>query len=109
VVRGGAGVCLRADVPRPLSGIRREAWPWLAAGSGFIALQSVIFVFYIAKFGNATAANVIYSSRGLWSIVAVWVAGHWFQSAEQHLGRRVLLWRLAGAALMMAAIALVLF
>lgn len=93
----------------PLREIPRGAWPWLLGGCGFIALQSVLFVSYLAKFGNATAANVIYSSRGLWSIVAVWLVGHWFHNAEQHLGRRVLWWRLIGAALMLAAITLVLF
>jgi drug/metabolite transporter (DMT)-like permease len=92
----------------PLRDIRREAWPWLLGGCGFIALQSVIFVSCLAKFGNATAANVIYSSRGLWSIVAVWLVGHWFHNAEQHLPPRVLLGRLAGAVLMFTAIALVL-
>lgn len=92
----------------PLRQIQRGAWPWLVGGCGFIALQSVIFVSYLAKFGNATAANVIYSSRGLWSIAAVWLVGHWFHSAEQHLPKRVLAWRLLGAALMFAAILLVL-
>jgi len=38
----------------------------------------------------------------------VWVVGHWVSSREQHLGRDVLTWRLAGAGLMMSAIALVL-
>jgi hypothetical protein len=33
--------------------------------------------------------------------------GHWFANPEQHLGRRVLVWRLAGAVLMVLAIALV--
>ncbi len=66
------------------------------------------FVGTIAHFGNAAPANVVYSSRGLWTIVLIWVIGHWFTSREQHLGREILLWRLAGAALMMSAIVLVL-
>ena len=64
------------------------------------------FVITVAKFGNATSTNVIYSSRGLWSVVAVWAVGHWFANREQHLGTAVLRWRLAGAVLMMAAIVL---
>ena len=68
----------------------------------------MIFVTTITRFHNATAANVIYSSRGLWSVVAVWAIGHWFANRERHLGAEVLRWRLAGAGLMMAAIALVL-
>jgi hypothetical protein len=33
--------------------------------------------------------------------------GHWFMNAEQHLGPKVMRWRLAGALLMMSAIVLV--
>src|SRR5262245_50136283 len=91
----------------PVSAIPRVAWPWLMSGCVLIGAQSLIFVMVIVKFRNATATNVIYSSRGLWSVVAVWVIGHWFANREQHLGASVLRWRLAGALLMMTAIALV--
>lgn len=92
----------------PLRAVPRAAWPWLLGACLFIGLQSLVFVSSIARFGEATTANVIYSSRGLWSVVAVWAIGHWFKNREQHLGAAVLRWRLAGALLMMAAIALVL-
>ena len=77
------------------------------SGCVLIGAQSLMFVMVIVKFRNATATNVVYSSRGLWSVVVVWGVGHWFANREQHLGARVLRWRLAGAMLMMAAIALV--
>lgn len=93
----------------PLKSVPREAWPWLLGGCAVIGFQSLVFIFAVAKFRQATAANVIYSSRGLWSVVAVWAIGHWFANREQHLGASVLRWRLAGALLMMAAIALVMF
>ena len=51
---------------------------------------------------------MIYSSRGVWSIVAVAFLGHWFHSAEKHLDASVLRWRFIGAALMFTAIVLVL-
>ncbi len=92
----------------PLRDIPRAARPWLLGACLGIGLQSLIFVSAIARYGGATTANVIYSTRGLWSVVAVWAIGHWFASREQHLGAGVLRWRLAGALLMMAAIALVL-
>ena len=57
--------------------------------------------------GQAAATNVVYSSRGLWSVVLVWVFGHWVKSREQHLGGRVLAWRMAGATFMTAAIVLI--
>ena len=92
----------------PLSAIPAAAWPWLIAGTLAMGIQSVIFVFSVANWGNAAQANVVYSSRGLWTVLLVWVFGHWVKSREQHLGGSVLGWRLAGAVLMMAAIVLVL-
>ncbi len=92
----------------PLKAIPRPAWGWLMGGCVVIGSQSLLFVMAIAKFHNATSANVVYSTRGLWSVVAVWVIGHWFANRERHLGADVLRWRLAGALFMMAAIVLVL-
>ena len=80
---------------------------WLRGGALCLATQSVLFVSAVALFGQATHANVLYSTRGLWSVIAVWVIGHWFRSSEQHLGRRVLAWRLVGAVLLMSAVVLV--
>jgi drug/metabolite transporter (DMT)-like permease len=91
----------------PLRELNWPTWRWLLAGTFFIAVQSLIFVFCLAQYGQVTAANVIYSSRGLWSVVLVWLVGHWFRNQEQQLGMRILRWRLAGAVLMTAAIVLV--
>ncbi len=91
----------------PLSAIRPQAWPWLAGGSALLGTQSIIFVSTLAIYGKATSANIVYASRGLLSIVLVWMIGHWFKNAEQHLGPTVMRWRLAGALLMMSAIVLV--
>lgn len=91
----------------PLSAIRPQAWPWLVGGSVLLGGQSIIFVSTLAVFGKATSANIVYASRGLLSVLLVWVIGHWFMNTEQHLGPRVLRWRLAGALLMMSAIVLV--
>lgn len=79
----------------------------LLAGATCLAIQSVLFITTIAVWGRATAANVLYSSRGLWSVLAVWLVGHWFESREQHLGARILRWRACGAALLLAAIIIV--
>ena len=73
-----------------------------------LATQAVLFVSSVAYFRNATAANVIYSSRGLWSVALVWLIGHWFGNRERQLGGMILRWRLIGAAMMLIAIALVL-
>jgi drug/metabolite transporter (DMT)-like permease len=91
----------------PLSKIPGKAWPWLAGGSVLLGVQSITFVSTLAVFGKATTANIVYASRGLLSVVLVWMVGHWFQNAEQHLGPKVMRWRLIGALLMMSAIVLV--
>lgn len=91
----------------PLRTVARGAWPWLLLGSALLGTQSIIFVSTLARHGHATAANVMYASRGLLSVAMVWLVGHWFANQEQHLGKRVLRWRLLGAAMMLAAIVLV--
>lgn len=91
----------------PLSSIPRAGWPWLVGGSLLMAAQSIVFVSTVAIYGKATSANIVFASRGLFSVVLVWMIGHWFTSQEQHLGAKVLRRRLIGALLMLTAIALV--
>ncbi|MEO8353463.1 MAG: DMT family transporter [Chthoniobacteraceae bacterium] len=91
----------------PMSDLPRAAWPSLALGSLFMALQALSLVSAVAVFGDATAMNVVYSARGVWSVAAVWLIGHWFANTEAQVGGNVLRWRLAGATLMTAAIVLV--
>lgn len=91
----------------PLRAVPRDAWRWLLPGTILMAFQAAGLGMTMAIWGDATAANIVYSSRGLWSVIAVWLIGHWFQNREQHLGASVLRWRLAGATAMLAAIVLV--
>ena len=88
----------------PLLDVPREARPWLLGGALFMALQALFLISTLAVFGDATAVNVVYSARGLWSIAIVWLIGHWFGSHEQHLGTTILRLRLLGAAVMTTAI-----
>jgi drug/metabolite transporter (DMT)-like permease len=83
--------------------------PWLLAGAMCFAMQGLTFITSVSIYRHATVANVLYSSRGLWSVVAVWAIGHWFENREQHLGAKVLAWRFIGAILLMAAILMVFF
>jgi drug/metabolite transporter (DMT)-like permease len=91
----------------PLSAIPRAAWKWLVPGAVIMAVQAAVLGLTMGIWGDATAANIVYSSRGLWSVIAVWLVGHWFHNEEQHLGATVLRWRLSGATAMLAAIVLV--
>ena len=93
IVYGMNGVLSLLLIPKfrePLSALPRAAWKWLVPASCLLALQSIVFVGTITVYGRATKANVIYSARGLLSILAVWLVGHWFSNAEQGLGRRTL-------------------
>jgi drug/metabolite transporter (DMT)-like permease len=103
-------VPLRRFETRIASGAHRSRAyvPWIAAGAVCFALQGLMFMSAVAIYRQVTSSNVLYSSRGLWSVVAVWGIGHWFTNREQHLGARVLVWRFIGAILLMAAIVLVL-
>ncbi len=92
----------------PLRAVPRRAWPWMLAASVLMAGQALILNYALAAHGNVGVANVLYSSRGLWSVLlaapfalllgmprATWTAG-------------IFVKRLIGALLMMAAIGLVL-
>ncbi len=92
----------------PLWPLPRAGAGWVAAGCCLLALQAFILAVTFGVFGNATAVNIVFSSRGLMSVVLVWLVGHWFTSSEQHLGRKVLGRRLCGASLLVGAIALTL-
>ena len=91
----------------PLHRVPGTAWKWLVAGSVLLAVQAGSMAYALGVFGDATAVNIVYSLRGLWSVVAVWLVGHWFANEEQRLAPAVLRSRLAGAGLMLAAVALV--
>lgn len=80
----------------------------LLAGAMCLAVQAIMFVSSIAIYHQAAVSNVLYSSRGLWSVLAVWLVGHWFGNRERHHGARILLWRLLGTILLTIAIVIVL-
>lgn len=88
----------------PLLAFPRSGAAWVVSGCLLLALQALILTVTFGTFGNATGVNVVLSSRGLISILLVWMVGHWFANTEQHLGRAVLGKRLAGAVLLVAAI-----
>jgi drug/metabolite transporter (DMT)-like permease len=98
-------------IPRfkqPLSALPASVWPWLAGGAVIMGVQSVIFIYSLVEYGNATVGNVLYAARGLISVVMVYSIGHWFGNAEREHGSQVMRWRFMGALMMLVAIVLVL-
>jgi drug/metabolite transporter (DMT)-like permease len=97
-------------VPRfPPSRVRWSGGLWcrLGVGSALMSLQGLGVVYTLTTVGQATAANVAYNTRGIWSVLLVWIVGHWFGNTERDAGRSVMVARLVGAALLLAAVVLV--
>jgi drug/metabolite transporter (DMT)-like permease len=94
---------------QPLRSIPRAARPWAVWGSMLGAAQSGGMAYTLGVYGQAAAVNVVYSTRGLWSIILVWLIGPWFGNQERDIGRGVMTRRLLGALLLLAAVGLVLW
>lgn len=93
----------------PLRGLPPTAWRWLAPGCILLAVQASGMAYALGVHGHATLVNILYGSRGLWSVLAIGLLGAWLGSAgENRLPRPVFLRRLAGAGLLLAAVALAL-
>jgi len=85
----------------------RAAWKWALPGTVLLAGQSIILAIVLGTIGKATEVNILYSTRGLWSIALIWFVGHWFGNLERDVGYRVFVRRFLGAFLLVIAIALV--
>lgn len=93
----------------PLRAIPKAAWKWTLAGAAIMSLQAFILVFAMGWFKIAAAANIIYATRGVWSIVIIWFAGKFIGNDERSIGANMMLKRLAGASLMLIAVAITIF
>ena len=75
-------------------------------GSTVLASQGMMMGYALGFFNDAGRVNIVYGSRGLWSILLVWLIGRWFGNDERHQSQDALGWRLAGTALLTVAIVL---
>lgn len=83
----------------------RRSLKLLLPGGFLLALQSLLLIYAIAVFGRVAEANILYSSRGVWSVLSVWWLGHHFTNLElRHGDRSRLFRRLAGSVLITVAI-----
>jgi drug/metabolite transporter (DMT)-like permease len=92
----------------PLRSLDRRAWWWTGAGALLLAVNNAGIAVAISVWRSPITVNIVYSVRGLISVGLVWAIGHWFANEEKHLAPRVFRARLAGAALMLMAILMVL-
>jgi len=88
----------------PLRAMPASSWRWALAGGAMLSIQATGMAYSIATFHEVTVTNILYNTRGIWSVVLVWVVGHWFGNVEREHGTRVMLRRLIGAALLLSAV-----
>ncbi|MBU3665038.1 MAG: DMT family transporter [Chthoniobacterales bacterium] len=85
----------------------KNAWFWGTAGIVLLAVQLAGVALTIGIFGNATGVNVVYSSRGLWSLILVALLARRLGVTESALDKMTLCSRVAGSVLILAAVILV--
>jgi drug/metabolite transporter (DMT)-like permease len=89
----------------PLKDIPRHARNLAMLGGLAIGLQGIILNLSLAFLGQATAMNIVYSTRALWGVLLVWLLGHKLGNHEAaERGHAVMTRRLAGACLLSAAV-----
>ena len=96
----------------PFFGLRslhapRKAWKWIALAIGLSGLQAILITASIGIWKDAAGVNVVYSTRGILSILLVWSVGHWMKNQEGKVaGKQTMAWRLIGAAFILLAVVL---
>lgn len=88
----------------PLGG----GWIWTAVGVTLLGAQAMGPAAAISLLGDATAVNVVYGSRGLWSLLLLAVVARHLGVNDSVLDRHTLRLRILGSALILAAVALAL-
>jgi drug/metabolite transporter (DMT)-like permease len=101
---------LRPHILRPpRREVRAGALKWLAVGVVLIGVQATGMASAIGLFGDATAANVVYGSRGLWSLLLLALFAKMLGISDAIFDRGTLAVRVVGCALILVAVTLVLF
>ena len=93
---------------KPQRPTRHGAWTWTAAGVVLLGIQAMSLAAAISLFGDATGINVVYGSRGLWSLLLLAIVARQLGVADSVLDRRTLGLRVLGSALILTAVALAL-
>ncbi len=87
--------------------LSRPARRHLKTGMLIAALPGVCMGLAIGRYGHAPEVNVIYSSHALWSVLLVWAFGRHIGNLEHTAGHRVMFQRMAGALILLTAIAMI--
>ena len=88
----------------PLRQLSRITLTWTVAGGALLWLQCAGMVLAISLANEVTRTNILYNTRGIWSVVLVWAIGPWFGNQEREVGRKTMFLRLLGAILLLVAV-----
>jgi drug/metabolite transporter (DMT)-like permease len=88
----------------PLPEMNRSCLRWAMAGGLVLSLQATGIAYCLGIFREVTLTNILYNTRGIWSVVLVWAVGHWFSNSERSVGNALMFRRLFGAALLLLAV-----
>jgi hypothetical protein len=101
---GGLSFTLIPFFSAPLREMPRPMVVWAFGGGTLLTIQAMGIAYCIAVYHEVTVTNVLYNTRGLWSVALVWVVGHWFANAEKQVGSGIMTRRLIGALILLAAV-----
>jgi drug/metabolite transporter (DMT)-like permease len=92
----------------PIRQMPKAAWPWILAASAVMGGQALLLAYTLGNFQHVAALNVIYTTRGLWSVALSALALRFLQQSNASnipkAPRRIFILRLSGALLMCLAI-----
>ena len=102
-----AAVLSYAFIPRKERNLRnlgRAAIGYLAIGATLFTLQAILLIRSIGVYGDVMGINTVYSTRGVWGVIVVWLIGRWFRNSELRSRQpRIVLTRAFGALLIAGA------
>ncbi len=81
-----------------------RATQWSLGGSTLIAAQSMTLGLSLAYFNDAVGVNVVYATRGMWSLAVVAVLGPLLGNRERHESGKAYGIRIVAALLMMTGV-----
>lgn len=92
----------------PLRLIPRSAWKWAIFAALCMAGQALLLNYTLATYANVAAVNILYSSRGLWSVLLAAPLAALLVLPREATTTATRARRFIGALLMSVAIALIL-
>jgi len=81
-----------------------RATQWSLGGSILIAAQSLVMGLSLAYFNDAVGVNVVYATRGMWSLAVVALLGPLLGNRERHESGKAYGIRIVAALLLMAGV-----